>query len=364
MKRSKLMVIGGFLGAGKTTSMVEISEVLTRIGKKVALITNDQTDDLVDTHYIETQNIPVQEVTGSCFCCNFPGFKEKVEALKNEGTDFILAEPVGSCTDLVATIMKPAKMGKAGDVDVLPLSVVVEPRRLMDYMNQDESIFSKDVYYLFSKQLEEADFIILNKMDTLNRQGQEELRKFLETTYPDSRVFEISAREGMGIESWLLAVLTEDPLACSTKVLEVAYDTYASAEAEMGWLNAKININSEKEINGNDILFDLGKKLKDCITLEGGEIAHLKLFLESGHQYAKLNCVGVHQPIDIESGFSNGIKSGELTINIRASLSPEFLREKTLECMDRMKMGHGFSLDKIELDAFRPGYPTPTYRYQ
>lgn len=363
MKRSKLMVIGGFLGAGKTTSMIEIENILKTIGQKVALITNDQTAFLVDTHYVETQKIPVEEISESCFCCNFDKFKEAIEKLQEDDTDFILAEPVGSCTDLVSTIMKPIKMGKAGNVEILPLSVVVEPRRLMDLMNRDTALFSEDVYYLFSKQLEEADIIILNKMDTISVKGRNMLKEFLEITYPTSQILEISAREGTGIEKWLLAVLCADPTTTNNKKMDLEYDTYANAEAEMGWLNANTQLAAENLINGNDVLFDLGKKIKDSISQTGGEIAHLKLFLKSEGESSKISCVGVNQPIDIASEFSKPIQKGALIINIRAAISPEELRRITQISLEQLEVAHKLKVGNLEIQAFRPGYPTPTYRF-
>ncbi|MEG0377427.1 MAG: GTP-binding protein, partial [Eubacterium sp.] len=159
MSKTKLMVIGGFLGAGKTTTMIEAANTLKKIGNTVGLITNDQTDYLVDTQYVQDKDLAVTELTGSCFCCNYPGFAEQVDKMRAE--DFILAEPVGSCTDLVSTIMKPSKEGKAGELSVLPLSVVVEPARLRDFMNNNTQAFSEGVYYIMDKQMEEADFIVL-----------------------------------------------------------------------------------------------------------------------------------------------------------------------------------------------------------
>jgi len=199
-------------------------------------------------------------------------------------------------------------------------------------------------------------------LDTVSFDGRVLLREFLEKSYPSSQVMEISAREGTGIESWLLAALSADPITSNNKKMDLVYETYANAEAEMGWLNAKTRLTSDNWINGNDVLFDLGKKIKDCITLEGGEIGHLKLFLESGGEASKISCVGVHQPIDIDSEFRQPIRSGELTINIRATLSPEVLKEMTLESIKRLEKGHKLNVESPKIDAFRPGYPTPTYR--
>ncbi|HEY5557436.1 hypothetical protein, partial [Acetobacterium sp.] len=71
--------------------------------------------------------------------------------------------------------------------------------------------------------------------------------------------------------------------------------------------------------------------------------------------------VGLRQSIDIIGQFKNAIKDGCLTINIRASVAPEILRESTLNILEDLKLNFGFAVDDLDLEAFRPGYPTPTY---
>jgi len=361
MKRSKIMVIGGFLGAGKTTAMVELAGIMESKGMEVSLITNDQTGHLVDTKYVQTKDLAVSELAGSCFCCNFPGFKEKIESHLNNGKDFILAEPVGSCTDLVSTIMRPLKNKKSEDLDVLPLSVMAEPKRLIDYFNEDYTVFSKEVYYLFRKQLEEADFIVLNKTDSISSQEKNLLIERLIREYPKSKVIEVSALKGIGLVQWLSEILAADFEKSNSREIDIDYKTYAKAEAEMGWLNAQVVFHSEDFLNANELFFKLGETIKADISKNSGEIGHVKLFLESGNESSKLSCVGLRQSIDIIGQFKNAIKDGCLTINIRASVAPEILRESTLNILEDLKLNFGFAVDDLDLEAFRPGYPTPTY---
>src|SRR5262245_26415708 len=105
----KLILVGGFLGAGKTTLLWEAAKRLTENNKVVGLITNDQAPDLVDTAVLSRSGSQVREVAGSCFCCNFNGFRDAVQSLEESGAEYVIAEPVGSCTDLSATIVQPLK---------------------------------------------------------------------------------------------------------------------------------------------------------------------------------------------------------------------------------------------------------------
>src|SRR5882757_417363 len=99
------IMVGGFLGAGKTTAMLRLAEHLTSHGRRVGLITNDQSHGLVDTSIVTAKGYPVEEITGGCFCCRFNSLTDAAERLTTRVMpDVFLAEPVGSCTDLKATV--------------------------------------------------------------------------------------------------------------------------------------------------------------------------------------------------------------------------------------------------------------------
>src|SRR5882762_6061376 len=103
MKRLRFVMLGGFLGAGKTTAMARLARHYLDRGQRVGLVTNDQAQDLVDTNSLRAQGFPVEEVPGACFCCRFDDLVCRVETLQEqERPHVILAEPVGSCTDLAA----------------------------------------------------------------------------------------------------------------------------------------------------------------------------------------------------------------------------------------------------------------------
>jgi len=96
---------------------------------------NKRTFQLVDTAFLSHQDQKVVEVSGSCFCCNLDGLISAVDHLRvNAGAQVILAEPVGSCTDLSATVIQPIKDLLANKLMISPLSVMVDPGRLTDTM--------------------------------------------------------------------------------------------------------------------------------------------------------------------------------------------------------------------------------------
>src|SRR5512147_1631969 len=118
---SRLIFAGGFLGAGKTSLLIEATKRLKQRGLTTGLITNDQASDLADTSLLGYLDVNVAEVSGSCFCCDFKGLRKAIE--KTGNPDVIIAEPVGSCTDLSATLINPIKEMMKSEVTFGPLTV-------------------------------------------------------------------------------------------------------------------------------------------------------------------------------------------------------------------------------------------------
>ena len=137
-------------------------------GKKVGVITNDQGKYLVDTAFMKFNDIPTVEVTGGCFCCNYQDLNSQINILNDQiKPDIIFAESVGSCADLVATVINPLLKFAENDVHPLSLSVFADSRLLLRRLKGEPLPFSDDVTYIFDQQLEEAGILLINKVDLL-----------------------------------------------------------------------------------------------------------------------------------------------------------------------------------------------------
>src|SRR5947209_19415463 len=176
MARLRFILIGGFLGAGKTTTLSRLAHHYVAQGRRVGLVTNDQAQDLVDTTSLRAQGFPVEEVAGACFCCRFNDLVSNVGRLQERRRpDVLLAEPVGSCTDLVATVVQPLRDLYGSRFEVAPYAVLFKPSHGLPILrNESGSGFSPKATYIFRKQLEEADAIVLNRIDELTPAGLSE----------------------------------------------------------------------------------------------------------------------------------------------------------------------------------------------
>jgi G3E family GTPase len=355
----KLIIIGGFLGSGKTTLMREIARRLTQEGKSVGLITNDQAPDLVDTAILTGYGLGVMEVSGSCFCCDFPGFENAIQSLIDRKADVILAEPVGSCTDLAATVMQPLKH-RHPDIDLAPLAVLVSPDHIHESLQKVDSGMHDDALYILCLQMMEADQLLLNKIDTLSEAERAELTGLLQEAFPLRPISEISAKTGDGVGVWLDSIFTGGE--AGKHIIDVDYDRYAEGEAALGWLNASLHLQSvEGEADFLKPTLALMESLHQAFRVSNSEIGHVKIIVESGNQQRTANLTSLNGQIAVpDQSPLPGIEA-HIILNARVQMPAA-----ELETIARRAMAD-FSGQSIRaaITAFRcltPGRPQPTYR--
>jgi len=357
---TKLIIVGGFLGSGKTTLLWEAAQRLSRQGHAVGMVTNDQATDLVDTALLSRSGLGVREVAGSCFCCNFEGLIGAMRSLIDGNVDIILAEPVGSCTDLSATILQPMK-DKHPEIDLAPLTVLADPARVREVLNQTDSLMHANALYILRLQMEEADCVLLNKVDTLSAEERQAMSRLLRTTFPEASVGEISARSGEGVDAWLDSVLRRGD--AGKRIVDVDYDRYAEGEAVLGWLNAVIDLQSRRSFS--DFMkptLELLEQLHEALRLRRAEIGHLKAMLESGAQTRDASLTRLGGTITGRDHSPLAATTARLILNIRAQTPPATLEALTREALDRLS-DETMIASVRTLRCLMPGRPQPTYRY-
>ncbi len=350
---TRLIIVGGFLGAGKTTLLLKSARILAERGYRVGIVTNDQGKDLVDTMLLSQQNHPVTEVAGSCFCCAFPDLLQALQQLQDTvQPDVIFAEPVGSCTDLVSTVLRPLAAYYPTQFDLAPLSVLVDATRELDR-------FSNNVSYLFDRQLEEAEIILLNKVDLLEENTKTQKQAALQSQYSQARLFSVSAHTGEGIQQWLDMVMGQT--SSSPLTMTVDYDRYAEAEAELGWLNAKGTVRSSTPFSAREWTI----KLLDTLgqALAHSQIAHIKTHVSTSQSTFKAS-ITQHEAAPSWDVDSENILSDQLdfTLNARVATDPNTLQQLTLQSIEAIKPDSLARYYLTHFECFRPLPPRPTHR--
>ena len=356
----RLAVIGGYLGAGKTTLIVSLSRKLVFERKlRVAIITNDQGDVLVDSKAVSFAGFPFAEVQNGCFCCRFPDFITKVHELQNVvKPDLILAEPVGSCTDLIATVCNPLAEYFGGEVDLAPYVVLVDAKKVLSLTKLDPS---KDRQLaLMAWQLQEADLICVNKVDLIDPSEQPHVLHALKRFYfEEPECLLISAKTGYNLDRLCDYILNRRYERKNG--VDVNYDIYAAAEADLGWFNGSFTLLSDRPISTKNVLSRLTSWIGNSIVERGGRIAHLKIFFSSDEGAGKASLLDLTQGIvfDLEPPVCS--KLG-VVLNIRAELSPQDLTRIVEEGLRRILTEYSLRYEDWSAKSFRPRYPRPYYR--
>ncbi|MDR1380225.1 MAG: cobalamin synthesis protein P47K [Tannerella sp.] len=361
MKTTRIIFTGGFLGAGKTTLLWEAAGRLTKKGLRVGLITNDQAPELVDTALLSRQGLAVAEVSGSCFCCNFNGLTEAMERV-NAGTeaDVIMAEPVGSCTDLSATIMQPLKQDWHHRFSVAPLSVLADPARLLPILDGETAGLHGDAAYIFRKQLEESDIILVTKTDTLEAHALASLLGRVREAFPSATALPVSALSGEGMDEWLANVLERTD--AGRRIAVVDYDVYARGEAVLGWLNGTVRLTAFVGTGDLDAFMNAFlTRLAERLDGRGYGVGHVKAILENGSRYVAGNLTGNVRTLSLRGSVGMG-HTAKLTVNARVETSPEKLDALVREVLDETTHGC-YEMTVLAWRCLQPGRPNPTYRY-
>ncbi len=360
----RFVMLGGFLGAGKTTAISRLAQMYIAQGKRVGVVTNDQAHDLVDTNMLRSQGLSVEEVPGACFCCRFDDLVSRVGSLEDsEKPDVILAEPVGSCTDLVATVVQPLKDRYAGRFEVAPYAVLFKPSHGTRILkNQQAGGFSPKAAYIFKKQLEEADAILINRSDELTPGEQDELLKLVSEQFPGTPVLKVSATTGAGFEA--VTELLAQSGGFGRKILEIDYDTYAEGEAELGWLNATAQLTADKPFDLDALLTAiLGELATVCRSLSG-EVAHLKLIgMDEAGAFAVGNVVSNDTAAKLSLPSNLTPQDAELIVNARVAIDPAVLEAEVKRVVGDECAKVGVKAEFRTSQSLRPGRPVPTHRY-
>ena len=157
---TKVDIISGFLGAGKTTFIKElISKVYS--GEKMVLIENEFGEIGVDSRFMQDAGIEVTEMNSGCICCTLVG--DFVRALKQVvdtyHPDRIIIEPsgVGKLSDVAKAV---SDMQEDAQIEVDSLITVVDGKKAKMYM--------KNFGEFFDNQIEYANTIVLSRTQMMD----------------------------------------------------------------------------------------------------------------------------------------------------------------------------------------------------
>ena len=360
--KTSVLLIGGFLGAGKTTLLAELAQRLQVKGEKVSIITNDQGSDSIDTEFLETKGLNATGLTGGYFCCKFDELLETITTVtRNQQPTWILAEAVGSCTDLVATVIRPLKRLQSHNFRITPITIAVDPERA-NLLLEDRNPFPYEIGYLFEQQIQEAEIVLLNKADRVSNELMEEVKKKIYRTNHKACFICSSATQGLGIDEWLNEVAHTEEASEKGVLRMLDYDIYANAEEYLGWLNATIKLTPNKSFYLEEFVRNIGLEMQAEFIRKGFEAAHVKLMGQNGYRVIKGSLANSNNEWEWNDQDQDFYTEMTLLINARILAQPDQLSDTTISVVSKVsdQWNVGTIIDYLE--CFSPARPNPTYR--
>src|SRR5262245_11408383 len=333
MRPVRFVMLGGFLGAGKTRAIARLARTYADRGKQVAIVTNDHASELVDTQTLRSLGFNVGEIAGSCFCGNLDELASAVErASVFRAPDVVLVEPVGSCTDMVATVIRPLKRLLANHFEVAPYGVLLKPSHGKKILRGElNGGFSPQAEYIFRQQLDEADFVAINRIDQLSSGQADELEGLLRDNYPDVPVLRTSAKTGQGFET--LVEFLDRPGEFGNRVLALDYERYAEGEADLGWLNSSLLIQGQEPFELDQLLFGIVSRLHNALLSANVEAAHVKLIGQWEGAFGVANLIATKESPELSLASKRRVSCAHLTVNARVAAAPTLLETHVSEAL-------------------------------
>jgi len=180
----RVFLIGGFLGAGKTTTVLKLIDRMIANGKKVALIVNEVGEIGIDGTTLETAGIPSKELTNGCICCSLViNLRITIEEIAEvHKPDILILEPTG--------LSFPSQIrDEILNVNVMmsfaPVLTLIDASRFRAEMDQ--------IPKFMEHQLSEAEIIGINKIDLADEEKIKDIEAFLKEMNPDVYTMRMSA---------------------------------------------------------------------------------------------------------------------------------------------------------------------------
>jgi len=363
----QLHIIGGFLGSGKTTAIIGAARHLASQGKQVGVITNDQGRHLVDTEILRAEQLPTMEVSGGCFCCHFDDLNDRLRDLIDQHhPDVIFAESVGSCADVVATVVRPLLEMEIGALKPSSYTVFADARLLDRYLHDMEMPFSEGINYIFGKQIEEAGLLFINKTDLLDVERVKTLQALASTVYPAVELRAGCALSRKDIIPWIDAI-QEGRYPPPVRSLDIDYDFYAIAEGELAWVDRAYQIHHH-DIEMQKLLHAILSIWSQIIQENGWIDGHIKVTITTKQVSEKISLAQSGEVMHAEDLISYPIrnysqaKEINILLNMLVSGDPSEILNKMQGGIDEITNKTGVDLTVIRTFNRVPGYPKPTYR--
>jgi hypothetical protein len=250
-------------------------------------------------------------------------------------------------------VVAPLRIIYPNEFTVAPLIVVVDSSRLSSDEIEAKSIGG----YLRKHQIEEAEYVVLSKVDLVSWNRIQEIGEAVKLLNPKAGVINYSAITGEGIDE-IMGIVNSDLRSAGIPV-DIDYDIYAKAEAELGWYDGRIKFHAMRLDS-----YALATKILNYVAkdYDPQDIAHIKVLLRSSNNSMKMSLVRNNLTVDWVKGSRYADGDLEVLVNGRVISSPSALKCSIQGAVNKALDEVGVSEYLFTDDCFSPGRPNPTHR--
>jgi G3E family GTPase len=195
----EVVQIAGFLGCGKTTLLLKLSQMLADNGKrKVALVVNEIGEIPVDGKIIEESGMRMKDIGGGCICCEVAAsFAKTLYTLYREfKPDYVLVEPTGVA--IPHQVKQVAQMGgRDAKISIGPAVVLFDATRPAELLDMHM------LGQLVVTQVKDADIVAISKTDAVDEASMQESARKIRELNERAEIIYISSFTGAGLDQVL-----------------------------------------------------------------------------------------------------------------------------------------------------------------
>ena len=350
----KFAVFSGFLGSGKTTTMMALTRYYTEHYGKAAMISNDLGEGvtLADHRYAALSGCNASEITDECICFCNELLAERLNAFYDDGCELVISDIPGFGVGALEHVYFGLTEKFPGQFELAPFTTLTEPENVALLRAAPDS----DRAVICHNQLLEAELIVLNKCDLLDADTCEESLKWLREHYPQARVLAISAKRGDGLDA--LALAMRDRKAALLHP-DIDYDADPLQNA-LGRLceyylqyHAAVCCN---DFDGTAYLKDLAERIQEAVCAAGFEIPHMKLLAwEPEGDFGKVDLLGIGRPVEISRSFEKPCTELAVILNTSAAIPFRLLDELADEAVKTVSDRYQLELMIFKKEGFDLG---------
>ena len=350
----KFAVFSGFLGSGKTTTMMALTRYYTARHGKAAMISNDLGHgvELADDRLARLSGCNASGMTDECICYQNENLARRLNEYYDDGCQLVISDIPGFGVGALEHVYHGLAEKFPGQFQLAPFTVLVEPRTV-ELLRSGQG---GDMAYLLDTQLVEADLIVLNKCDLLTREQAEADKAWLAGHYPEASVIAISAREEKGLEELSQALIRGE---ASMRRPDIGYGGEAF-RAAMGRLSeyylqyhAVVCCN---DFDGSAYLVDMARQVREDIRAAGREIPHLKLLAwEPEGDFGKVDLIGTDRDIEVTRRFARPCTAVAAVLNAGAAWPADELDRLLTGAVEAVSDRYQLELTVFKRECFGMG---------